>query len=87
MPSTTLPKGEKPIASSRGLLTRLMKTWVLRVSGWFVLANVMEPRWLLSLTGSSWMVAVRQALETSGRALIPNCTTKPGTTRKKLAPS
>ena len=64
-----------------------MKICVVRVFG-PAEANVTPPRSLwMPVTVSSGIVALRQAFDTSGYGLIPNWTTKPGTTRKNFAPS
>ena len=65
IPSVTLPKGEKPMPSSRVLLPKLMNNCVVRVLGPAV-AKVIVPRVLLPLTGSSVMFASRHFAETSG---------------------
>src|SRR5882762_9480862 len=87
-PSTT-PNGAKPILSRRALSCRLMNTCVVRVLGPDVakvmypyVAKVMYPFLLLCVTGSSLISVPLHAAVTGGYALIPNCATKLGTTRK-----
>ena len=46
-------------------------------------ANVIVPRALDCLRGSSGMFALFHAAETRGSPFSPNCVTKPGATRKK----
>ena len=86
MPWVTEPIGAKPLESRLTLSRRLTKSCVVRVSGPAV-AKVKVPRTLCSVTGSSEIVALFHAAETSGSGLIPNWTTKPGTTRKNFTPS
>src|SRR5689334_3206397 len=83
MPFVTVPTGANPFASRLELFARLMKSWVVRVFG-PAEANETAPRVLCAFTGSSVIVAERHAAETFGSGLIPNWTTKPGTTRKNF---
>jgi hypothetical protein len=80
----TRPMGEKPCASKKALpwARVLTKSCVVRELGPAV-AKTTVPRALVTLTGSSGMDALRHLACTSGLPFIPNCTTKPGNTRKK----
>ena len=60
-----------------------MKSWVERLLGRPVLANVTMPFVFDSFTGSSLMLADFQAELTLGSPWIPNWTMKPLTARKK----
>src|SRR5713226_9532592 len=86
MPLVTRPKGEKPRLSSAAFFPRLTKTCVERVLG-PASAYVIVPSVFEAFTGSSLIVAFCQARDTAGSGLIPNWTTKPLTTRKKVTPS
>ena len=48
-------------------------------------AKTTRPLLLLFFTGSSFKIALYQATAILGYGETPNCATKPGTTRKKLA--
>jgi hypothetical protein len=61
-----------------------MYTCVVRVSGPAV-AYAMVPSVFDISTGSSFKFRFCHAAETAGSPAIPNCTTNPGTTRKKPA--
>ena len=86
IPLVTAANGAKPVESRLTLSTRLTKSCVVRVPGPAV-AKVTVPRTLCSVTGSSAIVASRHAADTCRSGLIPNWTTKPGTTRKNFTPS
>ena len=81
-----MANGANPVWSRALLSARLMKTCVVRVFG-PADANATVPRVLWTITGSSGIVALCQAVDTWGYGLIPNWTTNFGTTRKNLAPS
>ncbi len=87
IPAVTCPNGAKRFASRKALSPRLTKTCVVRVFGADAAAKVTVPRVFERRTRSSLMVAFSQAAETFGDGLIPNWTTKPGTTRKSQSPS
>ena len=83
------PTGGKPNAfsvSRRGLSRRLTKSCVVRVPG-PPRAKLTAPRRFVARTLSSGRRRSRHAAATVGSAGRPNCATKPGTTRKKRAPS
>ena len=83
LPPMTRPIGEKPCLSRNALPWSrvLMKSCVVREFGPAV-AKTIVPRSFDVRTGSSGMFALRHFDCTSGLPLIPNCTTKPGRTRK-----
>jgi hypothetical protein len=68
------------------LSPRFTNTCVVRVFG-PAAAKLTAPRVLWAATGSSGIVARSHAVETVGYGLIPNWTTKFGTTRKNSTPS
>jgi hypothetical protein len=68
-------------------LPRFTKTWVVRLFGAFVAANVIVPATFECFTGSSGIVAFAHFCATEGLGAMPNCTTNPGITRKSRFPS
>ena len=82
----TEPTGAKPLLSRLRLSPRLTKICVVRVFG-PADAKLTVPRVLWFVTTSSGIVAFAHAFDTCGYGLIPNCTTKSGTTRKSFIPS
>src|SRR3989304_4643680 len=78
---TPRPNDANPCGSRNALSLKLMNTCVVRESTPEV-ANVIMPRLLLWVTGSSAIRAFLHHLEIAGSPLMPNWTMKLGTTRK-----